>query len=70
METWKHGDTEPWSHGDMETWTWRRGNIKWKRKPRLFSLIRLPFAHRANGSLPFVRLLMRKQTEVIRLQTE
>ncbi len=34
------------------------------------SLICLPFAHRANGSLSFVRLLMKKQTEVIRLQTD
>jgi hypothetical protein len=40
-----------------------------KRKPRLFSLNSLPFAHRANGSLSFVRLFMKKQTEVIRLQT-
>jgi hypothetical protein len=36
-----------------------------KRKPRQFSLICLPFAHHANRSLLFVRLL-----EVIRLQTD
>ncbi len=30
-----------------------------KRKPRRFSLIRLPFAHLANGSLSFVRLFRR-----------
>ncbi len=34
-----------------------------KQKIRRFSLIRLPFAHRANGSLSFVRLLTKKQTE-------
>ncbi len=39
-----------------------------KRKPRRFSLIRLPFALCANVSLPFVHLLTKKQTEVIRLQ--
>jgi hypothetical protein len=27
-----------------------------KRMPRRFPFIRLPFAHHANGSLPFVRL--------------
>jgi hypothetical protein len=32
-----------------------------KRKLRRFSTIRLPFAHRANGSLSFVRLLTKKQ---------
>jgi hypothetical protein len=41
-----------------------------KRRPRRFFLIRLPFAHRANGSLLFVRLLTKKPTEVIRLQTD
>ncbi len=41
-----------------------------KRKPRQFSLIRLPFAHRANGSSSFVCLLTKKQTEVIHLQTD
>ncbi len=39
---------------------------KWK--PRRFSLIRLPFARFANGSLSFVCLLMKKETEVIHLQ--
>jgi hypothetical protein len=39
-----------------------------KRKPRRFSLIRSLFAHRANGSLSFVRLLTEVQMEVIRLQ--
>ncbi len=40
-----------------------------KRKPRRFVLIRCPFVHCANGSLWFFRLFMKKQTEVIRLQT-
>jgi hypothetical protein len=43
-------------------------NGKWKT--RRFSLISLPFGHRANGSLSFVRLFTMKQTEVIRLQTD
>ncbi len=42
-------------------------NRKWK--PRRFSLIRLPFAHRATGSLSLVRLFPKKQSEVIPLQT-
>jgi hypothetical protein len=41
-----------------------------KQKPRRFSLIYFPFAHRKNGSLSFVRKLANKQTEVIRLQTD
>jgi hypothetical protein len=41
-----------------------------KRKPRQFSLIRSAFVHHANGSLTFVRLVTKKQTEVIRLQTD
>jgi hypothetical protein len=41
-----------------------------ERKSKLFSLIRLPFAHHGNGSLTFVRLLTKKQTEVILLQTD
>jgi hypothetical protein len=41
-----------------------------KRKPSRFSLIRLPFVHRTNGSLSFVRWLMKKQTELILLQTD
>jgi hypothetical protein len=41
-----------------------------KRKSRQFSLIHLPFAHREYGRLSFVRLFTKKQTEVIRLQTD
>jgi hypothetical protein len=43
-------------------------NGKWKH--RQFSVIRLPFAHRANGSLSFVRLSTNKQMKVIHLQTD
>ncbi len=43
---------------------------KGKQKPRRFSFIRLLFAHCTNRSLLFVRLLTKKQTEVIRLQTK
>ncbi len=39
-------------------------------KPRRFSLIRLPFAHCATKISSFVRLLTKKQTEFIRLQTD
>ncbi len=35
-----------------------------KPKPRQFSLIRLQFAHRANGSLSFVHLFTKEQTSV------
>jgi hypothetical protein len=35
-----------------------------KRKPRRFSLIRLPFAHCANGSSSFVRLFMKKKPKL------
>ncbi len=41
-----------------------------KLKSRRFSLIRLPFSHRANGSLSFVCFLTKKPMEVIRLQTD
>jgi hypothetical protein len=48
---------------NMETWKWRHqaGNAN----PGDF----LSFAHHADGSLWLVRLLMKKQTEVICLQT-
>jgi hypothetical protein len=46
------------------------GSFRFKRKPRHFSLIRLLFAHRAFGSLSFVRLFTKKQTEFIYLQTD
>ncbi len=39
-------------------------NGKQKRKPRRFSLILLPFAHRAKGTLSFVFFFTKKQTEV------
>jgi hypothetical protein len=62
---------EAWIHGEMEKMkTWRHPMENSKRKPRRFSLIRLPFAHHANGSWSCVRLLTKKQTEVIRLQTD
>jgi hypothetical protein len=38
-----------------------------KRKPRRFSLIRLPFTHRSNE---VCHLFMKKQTQVICLQTD
>jgi hypothetical protein len=83
-ETWRHGykDIETWikwRHGDMdmETWIWRHGHrdmelnkLNEKRKPKWLSWVRLLFAHRANGSLSFVRLLTKQQTEVIHLQTD
>jgi hypothetical protein len=47
------------------------GHFKWKTEAHaIFLLIRLPFAHRENGSLLFVRLFTKKQTEVIPLQTD
>jgi hypothetical protein len=40
--------------------------IKGKMEAQAISLILLRFAHHANGILTFVRLLMKKQTEVNR----
>jgi hypothetical protein len=69
VETWRHGEIETWRHGDMETWRHRDMDMETtnvKQKPTLFSLTHLPFAHRANGSLLFFCLSMKKQMEVIR----
>jgi hypothetical protein len=64
-KTWKHGDIDMgvWKYGEMETWrqgngdmdmeTWRHQMENGKRKPRRFSSIRLPFAHRAKNCLSF-----------------
>jgi hypothetical protein len=62
METRRNGNM------DMETGKHQSGNGK--RKSRRFSLIRVLFAHCANRSLSFVRLLTKKQTEVMRLQID
>ncbi len=45
-------------------------HFKWKTEARRFSLIHLLFAQCASGSLSFVHLLTKKQTKVIRLQTD
>ncbi len=59
---------EKWRHGDMKTW--RQGDIKWKTEAQeIFPNPFITFAHCANVSLSFVRLLTKKQTEVICLQT-
>jgi hypothetical protein len=50
----------------MDTWQLKNGKLK----PWRLSLIRFPFAHHANGSLAFVRLLTKKQAEVIYWQTD
>ncbi len=81
----RHGDLdmETWTwrvgHGDM---AWRHGHgieilgnsddlrKKSNEKPRRFSLSHLPFAHRATRSMSFVRLVMKKQMEVIHLLTD
>jgi hypothetical protein len=77
MKTWRHedGDMKTWRHrhGDMETWRYEDMDMEssnGKRKNRQFSLTRLPFAHRANGSLSSVGLLVKTPTEVICLQTD
>jgi hypothetical protein len=67
METRRHGHKKwTWRNGhgdtDKKTWTWNFKKSMGKRKPRRFSLIRFPFAHRANGSSSFVRLLTKKTT--------
>jgi hypothetical protein len=61
MDAWgkTHGDIDRWTHGHMELKYW--GILKFytqKIKP-------LPLAHHANGSLSLVRLLVKKQTEVL-----
>jgi hypothetical protein len=44
-------------------------NGKWKTKAQAIFFICLPFAHHANGSSSFVRLMMKKTIiDVIRLQ--
>jgi hypothetical protein len=43
-------------------------NRKQKMKAQAISLIRLLFAHRANGSLSFVHFVTEKQKEIIRRQ--
>jgi hypothetical protein len=55
--------------GNVETWTWRHGSMDMvtsnrKRKPRQFSLTRLPFSFCANGSLLFVCPFVDKETNV------
>jgi hypothetical protein len=81
-KTW----TERNRHGDMDrkTWTWRnsiqilgnsevpRKNFMRKRKTEAQAIFLDPFifAHCANESSSFVRLLTKKQTGVIRLQTD
>jgi hypothetical protein len=78
MKIWSHGDLETWR--DNEKWKcWRHGDMetlrdgdkdmetskgKRKRKPGRFPLICVPFAHRANGNLSFVRLLTKKLTKL------
>jgi hypothetical protein len=74
-------DMKTWTH---ETWTWRHrikimGNYEVLRKnkrekknqsPGVFFLNDITNCSRANGSLPFVCLLTKKQTEVISLQED
>jgi hypothetical protein len=76
LETWRHGDMQTWRprHEDIAIWkNWRHGDMETSnrnRKPRQFSLISLPLAYHANGSLSFISLLTKKQTRVIHLQTD
>jgi hypothetical protein len=53
---------------DTEIWTGRYGHGNIKRKTKAQAILFNPFTV-ANGSLPFVRLLTKKQMKVIRLQT-
>jgi hypothetical protein len=73
IEAWRHGSMETQWHGDTVACRHGHGDIKLKKEngsPADFSLIKLPFAYHANESLSFVCLLTKKQTEVIRLQTD
>jgi hypothetical protein len=64
MKTWT------WRHGDIDMETWNKKISNGKRKPTRFSLIRLLFAHCANGSLRFVLLMTKKQMEGFVLKTD
>jgi hypothetical protein len=77
METWT------WTHGrgvmDMETWTWKHGHgvidmdmetKNGKQKPTRFSLIRLPFAYSANGSLSLSVCVRRHKRKLSVLQMD
>jgi hypothetical protein len=76
IETWRHrhGDMETWINGDMQTCRHRdmdNGDMETsngKRKMQAQAIFLHPFAHRANESLSFVRLLGIKV--VIRLETD
>ncbi len=66
-----HGDMDlETGHGgrDIETWAWRVGHGD--MDTRRFFKIHLKVARRANGTLTFVRLLTKKQTKVICVQTD
>ncbi len=63
METWTHGHMDTWTHGHMELKYW--GILKFYKKIKP-----LPFAHHVNGSLLLVRLLVKKQTEVVTIKLQ
>ncbi len=65
-ETWRDEEIEKWRHEDMEKW--RNGTIKGKMEnatteAQAIFLHLFLFAHRANGSLSFIRLLTKQQTD-------
>ncbi len=83
IETWRHGHIDTRRHGDLETWkhgnieTWRHGGMEMetsigrlKTEAQAISLTHLLSTQRANESLLFVRLLMKKQKEDISLETD
>jgi hypothetical protein len=56
MEKWRHRH-ETWKHG-------HRDKVKQKTEAYATFLNPLPFAHRGNKNLSFVRLITKKQTEL------
>jgi hypothetical protein len=81
METWRHrhGDVETWRqwrHGDIETWrhggmeAWRHGHADIDTSNGTWILN--PFTVSSSCKLRFVvcQFFAKKQTEVIRLQTD
>jgi hypothetical protein len=58
---------EKWRHGDMETWTWRHQTEKGSLGIFLNPFTVCSSCKRISS---FVCLLVRKQTEAIRLQTD
>jgi hypothetical protein len=71
METWKHRDIETWKHRDMETWRYGDMNMETSNRKRITEAQAIFLVcSSCKRKSSFVRRLTKKQTEVIRLQTD